>query len=132
MRDKLTNVIKRGKDPDKKLDKTNVVYKLKCNVCKASYIGETKRALSFRFEEHKRDIINKNYNKVVAMHSNYGHNIGPTKAAILDVEKNNNKRLMSEMINIHLQDASINLKEVTNKLHDNYHSVIQSFSSYNE
>ena len=132
MRDKLSCVIKRGKDTTKTLDKPNVVYKLKCDTCTASYIGETKRALMFRVEEHKRDIENRNNKKVVPMHCNNGHKINPEKASILNVEINTNKRLISEMSNINLQETSINLKEDTQKLHDNYESVIHNLSRYDK
>ena len=105
---------------DATLDKHNIVYKIKCDTCAASYIGESKRALMFRVEEHKRDIEDRNNKKVIRMHCNNEHKINPKKSSILDVEINANKRLISEIINIHLQETPINLKEDTQKLHDNY------------
>ena len=45
---KLNTLIKRGKDRLPINNKTEVVYKLDCKNCNASYIGQTKRHLSTR------------------------------------------------------------------------------------
>ena len=79
-----------------------------------------------RVDEHKADIEKKNYEKVVPRHCTHNHYIDPNKIKILDVEINTSKRLISEMINIHLQELPINLKEDTLGLHDSYHSVLHS------
>ena len=84
MRDKLACITDRGKDSVKKLEKPSVVYKLKCDKCNASYVGETKRALMFRVEEHKADIEKQNFNKVVQRHCTHSHNKKPEKVQILD------------------------------------------------
>lgn len=54
---KLNCIIKTGKDKlnhNKHIDK--LVYRIDCKDCKASYIGQTKRYLSVRIKEHKRNI----------------------------------------------------------------------------
>ena len=129
MRDKLTCMINRGKDSTKILEKPNVVYKLECEKCNASYVGETERALMFRVEEHKNDIQNCNYNKVVPMHCTNNHKINPEKAKTLGVETNTSKHFISEMINIHLQEFPLNLKEDTEGLHESYGSLLYSLSN---
>ena len=77
-----------------------------------------------RVEEHKADIKYRNYDKVVPRHCNNGHNINPEKVSVLDFETNTSKRLLSEMINIHLQDYPINLKDDTRELHDSCRSLM--------
>ena len=48
----LQNIIKRGKQVSELLDRTNVVYRIECKQCMSAYIGETKRALKIRIDEH--------------------------------------------------------------------------------
>ena len=62
---KLNHIIKLGKDKINKLDQTNAVYKLSCKQCHSTYIGESKRALRIRINEHSNC-----YNKksVVSQH----------------------------------------------------------------
>jgi len=53
---KLRNIIKTHKDPLSNLYKKNVVYKLNCNNCEATYVGQTKRQLKTRIAEHRNHI----------------------------------------------------------------------------
>ena len=66
MNNKMTCVIKKGKDRTKTLDNINLllVYKIPCSNCDTSYIGESKHTLSNRLEDHKRDVRNKCINKL--------------------------------------------------------------------
>ena len=48
--------IKKGKDKLDFLSNQNVVYKISCDDCEASYVGQTKRKLSTRLREHISDI----------------------------------------------------------------------------
>ncbi|XP_071581632.1 uncharacterized protein [Temnothorax nylanderi] len=73
---KLDSIIKRGKDKLENMKKTGVVYKIECNDCNASYIGQTLRHLETRVKEHLSD-IKKDVNKhsVVSKHRlTHGHN----------------------------------------------------------
>ncbi|XP_011858857.1 PREDICTED: uncharacterized protein LOC105556380 [Vollenhovia emeryi] len=56
---KLSCVIKAYKDPLPKIAKKNVVYKISCKDCDASYVGQTGRLLNTRTKEH-RNHINRN------------------------------------------------------------------------
>ena len=50
----LRQLLVKPKDP---VDKENVVgpvYKIKCEECEATYVGETERSLKARFSEHRR------------------------------------------------------------------------------
>ena len=41
-------------------DTKNLIYIIQCNRCNLQYIGETKRRLKDRFNEHRRTIDNPN------------------------------------------------------------------------
>ena len=60
----LKSIIKRGKDNLELL--SNMIYKISCNDCEASYVGQTKRKLSTRIREHISDI-----NKKLVLHLSY-------------------------------------------------------------
>jgi len=53
---KLSRLIKVHKDMDQPLSKNNVVYKIFCKNCEATYAGQTKRQLKTRFKEHKNNL----------------------------------------------------------------------------
>ena len=64
----------------------------------ATYIGERKRALETRINEHKKDLGKKS---VVAAHAiDNVHEIKWKDVKILDKEPNYNKRIISEMLHI--------------------------------
>jgi len=50
---KLRNIIKAHKDPLPNLCKKNVIYKLNCNNCENTYVGQIKRQLKSRIAEHR-------------------------------------------------------------------------------
>ena len=49
----MKNIITKGKDKSKKEIENNVVYRIHCNNCPATYVGQTKRKLMTRINEHK-------------------------------------------------------------------------------
>jgi len=52
----LSKFIKTGKDPLDHFSCCNVVYQINCRDCEASYVGQTKRPLKTRINEHRKDI----------------------------------------------------------------------------
>jgi len=56
MINRLSNFIKTCKDRIEKMQQSNVVYKISCNDCDATYVGQTKRQLQTRIREHRTDI----------------------------------------------------------------------------
>ena len=50
----IRQLLVRPKDRDKPEDKTGVVYRIDCEECEASYIGQTGRQLKERIKEHRR------------------------------------------------------------------------------
>lgn len=118
----LSGIVKLGKDKPKKSEQTEVVYKFDCKGCPMSYIGETKRALSIRLNEHK---LNKNPESVVSLHKNLNHKFDWDNVQILDKERNYHKRIISEMIHINQCTNTLNKKEDTKNLSLIYSSTIQ-------
>ncbi|WP_219822731.1 hypothetical protein, partial [Enterobacter cloacae complex sp. 4DZ3-17B2] len=56
LRNNLSAIIQKGKDKLQKMDTHNTVYCIKCMDCDASYVGESKRTLKTRINEHQRNI----------------------------------------------------------------------------
>lgn len=53
----LSRLIRRHKDKDDRDSSNNVVYKIRCNDCDASYVSQTKRQIKTRVSEHKRNAM---------------------------------------------------------------------------
>ena len=53
---RLNPFVKVHKDKLDKFSTQNVVYKINCNNCKVSYVGQTKRQLKTCIKEHKSNI----------------------------------------------------------------------------
>ena len=65
------------KDPLPDMERSNVVYCIPCAECPATYVGETKRKLCKRIDEHKRALRMCDFNaSAVAEHAwNAGHHV---------------------------------------------------------
>lgn len=50
---KLDCIVKKGKNKLQKCKETGIVYRLNCNNCESVYIGQTKRHLKTRINEHR-------------------------------------------------------------------------------
>ena len=51
----MSTFIKTDKDKIKKEDLSNVVYKVNCQDCNYSYVGQTNKKLKTRLKEHIKD-----------------------------------------------------------------------------
>ena len=119
----MRKIIKKGKI-DNITNKTGVVYKITCNDCPNMYIGETKRPLFMRIDEH-----NKGKTAVLTTHSNTLHyTFNFKKPEVIDEETNWGKRKVSESMQIQLHHPTINLKEDTNNLNDSYIHTINTLN----
>jgi len=49
----LSQFVKAHKDIVQLLFKNNIIYKIFCKNCDATYVGQTKRQLKTRLKEHK-------------------------------------------------------------------------------
>jgi len=107
---KLTGFIKRHKDGNKFESNNNIVYKINCNNCNASYVGQTKRQLKTRIKEHVKNIgTDESKHSVITKHIlDKNHTLDWQNVKILDYENNYFKRLIAEMIHIKTQDNSLN------------------------
>lgn len=108
---KLDKLIKRGKDKLSKTDKTDIVYKIDCNKCDATYIGQTKRHLNTRIKEHINNIkVHTSNHNVISKHkTEYMHDFNWTSPNILHCERHTRKREIAEMFFIKKHNNTINL-----------------------
>ena len=125
---KLNSIIKRGKDRLALNKETNIVYRIDCENCDASYVGQTKRHLETRVGEHCKDIKKHSSNHSVVskhrLHNN--HNFKWSEPKILHRECNTRKREIAEMFFIKKQKDTINLQRDTENLNSVYDGVISS------
>jgi len=107
---KLTGFVKRHKDANNFEANNNVVYKILCKNCNASYVGQTKRQLKTRISEHVKNITSdESKHSVITKHMlNNNHTFDWQNVKILDYESNYFKRLVAEMIHIKSQDNGLN------------------------
>jgi len=99
---KLNKFIKTHKDKEPRTSNNNVIYKIACKDCNASYVGQTKTQLKTRLREHMNN-IRQDYSKhiIVSEHIvNFNQAFDWESVQILDHEHNYYKRLISEMIYI--------------------------------
>jgi len=82
------------------MKQTGVVYKIDCNDCNASYIGQTNRHLITRIKKHRSDIKKHSDNfSVVSKHRfTQNHDFDWSNPKILHREKHRKKREIAEMI----------------------------------
>jgi len=127
---KLDRIIKVHKDQTEYQHKNNVIYKIYCKNCDASYVGQTKRRLKTRIKEHCNNIkLDDSKHSVVSQHIvNYNHSFNWNDAKILDSESNYNKRLISEMLHIKEQSNGINLMKDTEFLDESYYCLLDILS----
>ncbi|KYN15805.1 hypothetical protein ALC57_11960 [Trachymyrmex cornetzi] len=113
-----------------KFDNKNVLYKLFCKDCDATYVGQTYRKLSTRISEHRRHINwNTNSHSVITDHRiEFSHDFDWENVRIFDKEKFLKKRLISEMAFIQMQNNGLNLRSDTEGLHYTYAAMLESFS----
>jgi predicted GIY-YIG superfamily endonuclease len=90
----------RKKPEETQMDKSNVVYQIKCKDCDKSYIGETKRPLKRRITEHKRAIKQQRTdNSEIAQHVWYeNHQQNIENPVIIASERRTKARKIKEAI----------------------------------
>ena len=122
----LNGFIKAQKDRNEHNNNSNVIYKLCCNDCDATYVGQTKRQLRTRVNEHRNNIkLSSDRHSVISEHIiNETHTFNWENTRILDHERNYYKRLISEMLHIKEQKNGINLKKDTEDLNEAYYDIL--------
>jgi len=103
------------KDPLPISAQRNVVYKIACKDCEASYVGQTSRQLHTHILEHRNHIRRNmfSHSVIIDHRLQFDHEFDWDKAQVLDIERNYNKRLTSEILYIKIQKRSLNLQTKT-------------------
>lgn len=123
----LGRYVRALKDPLSRQTNTDVIYRIDCTNCNASYVGQTGRQLRTRIKEHQQGNQN-NANTVIGDHRTVnGHEFNWDGVRILDVERSWHKRLISEMIHIKKQSLSVNAQSDTVLLDSIYLPIINKF-----
>ncbi|KYN13987.1 hypothetical protein ALC57_13817, partial [Trachymyrmex cornetzi] len=123
---KLNKFIKSQKDKDELVKNNNVIYKINCDNCNASYVGQTKRQLQTRIKEHRNNIrLDQSNHSVITKHiKEYNHTFNWEDVKIVDSESNYKKRNISEMIHIKEQKNGLNLMKDTELLDKAYLNIL--------
>jgi len=124
---KLSEFIKVQKDKSVSTSSNNV-YKVNCNNCNVSYVGQTKRQLKTRVKKHVNNIkLESSRHSVITNHIlNLSHTFDWSNVKILGHEPNYNKRLVSEMFHIKEQKSDINSQKDTELLDEAYYCLLDA------
>ena len=128
---RLSTFIKVHKDITPTTSNNNVIYKIECNDCNASYVGQTKRQLKTRIGEHKSNTKKHISQKsVVSLHiTEHKHDMDWDNVKIIDKETNYYKRLIAETIHIKQQTNGLNNKEDCDMLDHSYFPLLEIFKN---
>ena len=128
---KLNNTIKLGKNRLSKLNNKNIVYKIQCQSCPKNYVGQSKRLLQTRCNEHENNKnLNPKYHNAITKHllDNENHKFNFDNVQILHKENKLSKRLFAEMCFIKKQgNNSLNKMTDIEKLSDSYSILMNKF-----
>jgi len=128
---KLTGFIKRHKDKNCSDNNSNAVYKIFCNNCNASYVGQTKRKIVTRINEHIKNVgFDESKHSVITKHIlELNHSFDWKNVKIMDLESHYYKRLISEMLFIKIQDNGLNSVEDIECLDSSYFNILRTIAS---
>ena len=92
---KLNKFIKIHKDKNQHDNSNNVIYKVNCNNCDASYVGQTKKQLQTRIKEHRNNIkLDQSKYSAISKHiTEINHDFDCEKVSIPDFEKNRKRNI---------------------------------------
>ncbi|XP_015121828.1 uncharacterized protein LOC107044460 [Diachasma alloeum] len=132
------NFLKSLKDPVFVDYNSNIIYSIPCGDCDGVYIGQTKRYIRTRIDEHKNGIVtskkiktdknrhNKepNHTALTKHQLDTGHNFSFSDTKICGREKAPYERNLLEMVNIIRNPHSINYRTDVNKLSSVYWNLL--------
>ncbi|XP_044766380.1 uncharacterized protein LOC123322469 [Coccinella septempunctata] len=122
----LKSIFTKLKDPTPTLQQNGVVYKISCNDCEEVYVGQTSTTLKQRLSSHRSDINNKKKTCALAIHTiEEDHHPNFEEVAILDREKDFNRRLFLEMVRISQEDHCMNARKDIQNLSNIYSLLIE-------
>jgi len=123
VKNKLNTVVKLHKDSLTKMQHSNIVYKLSCSKCEASYVGQTKRQLKTRINEDEKNINLRNEDlNVISIHRLQGHDFNWSEAKILDKEPSYKKKSFRKCYISHSKSLVSTFK-VIRKKHISLYSI---------
>jgi len=107
------------------------VYKIFCNNCNASYVGQTKRKIVTRINEHIKNVgFDESKHSVITKHMlELNHSFDWKNVKIMDLESHYYKRLISEMLYIKIQDNGLNSVEDIECLDSSYFNILRTIES---
>jgi len=107
-----------------------VVYKIFCNDCSASYVGQTKRQLKIKTREHVNNSksISAKPSVITEHMTEFSRSFDWNNVRILDTEANYFKRSVSEMLHIKEQRNGINAQKDMELIDNSYHDVLDILS----
>jgi len=117
------------KDKTPLLWRSNVIYRIPCENCNKSYIGQTGRYLKKRLDEHKRSIRKPitNPKTALAEHSrSCNHNFDFDGVEVLDQQSYLNKRTIHEMCHIKMNDT-VNFRTDVQNLNVCYNYILNKY-----
>ena len=140
----IKNIVVHPKDKRDPLQTAEAVYRIDCDSCSKSYIGETGRLFKTRFNEHKNETDkisartftrakkkastsgDEVFKSAVAEHvAHTNHVIGWDKARIIDLEANETVRWLKESIWVRRRGNSVMNKDEGNyKLQQIYDQLL--------
>ena len=125
-RNTLSEVIfSHPKDPIPKFLRSNLVYSIPCLGCGKVYIGETSQHLSIRLEQHKYTIKKHLLTSGLSQHAiEFDHDFDFDSTSILEYERNRQKRLFKEKVNIKNNSNTCNIQRDVEGLSNFYCNVI--------
>ena len=93
----LRQILTKVKDRDSPNDRLGAIYKISCNDCEATYVGETGRSFNIRCGEH-RSAVDKhdNRNNIAMHHTKTGHSINWDSGKCISFCSNKKQRLILE------------------------------------
>jgi len=126
----LGKFIKAHKDTNNHFNNNNVIYKIFCNDCSASYVGQTKRQLKTRTKEHSNNSKSISAKPLVITEHmmEFSHSFDWNNVKISNKEANYFKRSVSEMLHIREQLNGLNAQKDTELLDNSYHCVLDMLS----
>lgn len=122
----LKEIYTKLKDKTEKKKQTHVIYKINCEQCPGTYIGQTKQYLENRLKAHKNSVANKNKEKTALKKhvEDTKHTFDFENVKILKKEVNEKKRLVLEMIEIKKDKNTINDRRDIEDLDKCYHNLL--------
>ena len=106
----LRRILSKPKDLIPDLQKSGVVYRIPCASCPASYIGQSGWTLEQRIKEHKRAVINADFNSsALAEHAwKSGHPVDWANVKVIDVAPDLQTRIVREAFAIRSTNNVVN------------------------